>query len=46
MRTWFARHGPDAKRGTSYPEYLRQVDDNKPFRNKNKYRGAVSPYMG
>ena len=44
MRTWFARHGPDAKNGgTSYPGYLRWVDDNKPFSgNKNKYRGAVS----
>jgi hypothetical protein len=44
MRTWFARHGPDAKNGgTSYPGYCKWVDDNKPMDgNKNEYRGAVS----
>ena len=45
MRTWFARHGPDAKNGgTSYPGYLRWIEDGKPFtgKGKNKYRGAVS----
>ena len=45
MRTWFARHGPDAKNGgTSYPGYLRWLEDGKPLtgKGKNKYRGAVS----
>jgi hypothetical protein len=44
MRTWYARHGPDAKNGgTSYPGYCKWIYNNKP-QNKdfNKYRGAVS----
>lgn len=45
MRTWFARHGPDAKNGgTSYPGYKKWVKDGKPINKseKNNYRGAVS----
>lgn len=45
MRTWFARHGPDAKNGgTSYPGYCKWLKDGKPMNsnNKNNYRGAVS----
>jgi len=44
MRTWFARHGPDAKNGgTSYPGYCEWVRDGKPTNNSSKnYRGAVS----
>uniref|UniRef100_A0A6C0JBF3 DUF5872 domain-containing protein n=1 Tax=viral metagenome TaxID=1070528 RepID=A0A6C0JBF3_9ZZZZ len=45
MRTWFARHGPDAiNNGTSYPGYLKWVDAGSPRTgdNKNDYRGAVS----
>lgn len=44
MRTWFARHGPDAKNGgTSYPGYCKWLDDGSPMdRGKSKYRGAVS----
>tara|TARA_Y100000385_G_scaffold169072_1_gene175066 strand:- start:3033 stop:4274 length:1242 start_codon:yes stop_codon:yes gene_type:complete len=47
MRTWFARHGPDAKNGgTSYPGYCKWLADNKNLDdnqlNKNSYRGAVS----
>ena len=48
MRTWFARHGPDAVNGgTSYPGYCRWVRDGKPLTpgngvSKNQYRGAVS----
>ena len=45
MRTWFSRHGPDAKNGgTSYPGYLRWLEDKKPMngKGKNKYRGAVA----
>jgi len=45
MRTWFSRHGPDAKNGgTSYPGYLKWLSDGKPFtgKGKNNYRGAVS----
>ncbi len=44
MRTWFARHGPDAVNGgTSYPGYCKWINDGKP-KNKdfNLYRGAVS----
>lgn len=44
MRSWFARHGPDAKNGgTSYPGYCGWVRDGKPMDNPiKKYRGAVS----
>ena len=44
MRTWFARHGPDAKNGgTSYPGYCKWVKDGMPMnKNFSKYRGAVS----
>jgi hypothetical protein len=44
MRTWFARHGPDAKNGgTSYPGYCQWVQDGKPMNNPSRdYRGAVS----
>ena len=44
MRTWFARHGPDAKNGgTSYPGYCKWINENKPMnRDFNKYSGAVS----
>ena len=48
MRTWFARHGPDARNGgTSYPGYCNWVEDNKPMKpgrgiSKNGYRGAVA----
>lgn len=44
MRTWFARHGPDANSGgTSYPGYRRWIDDGSPTNNgHNLYRGAVS----
>jgi hypothetical protein len=44
MRTWFARHGPDAKNGgTSYPGYLKWKKDGCPMsRSFNEYRGAVS----
>ena len=48
MRTWFARHGPDARNGgTSYPGYCRWVEDEKPMNpgrgiSKNGYRGAVA----
>ena len=43
MRTWFARHGPDAKNGgTSYPGYCRWLRDGKPTNNPKHYRGAVS----
>lgn len=49
MRSWFARHGPDAKTGgTSYPGYLRWLRDGSPSSLaendalKNKYRGAVA----
>ena len=44
MRTWFARHGPDASNGgTSYPGYCKWLDDGSPMiSGKNKYRGAVS----
>ena len=45
MRTWFARHGPDAKNGgTSYPGYCAWMKLNKPTgtSEKNKHRGAVS----
>ena len=32
MRTWFARHGPDASNGgTSYPGYCKWVNDGKPI---------------
>lgn len=42
MRTWFARHGPDAKNGgTSYPGYLNWLAKGEP-ENKNNSRGAVS----
>lgn len=44
MRTWFARHGPDAKNGgTSYPGFCKWLSDGKPMnKGKSKYRGAVS----
>lgn len=44
MRTWFARHGPDAKHGgTSYPGYCKWITDGKPKNSGFKnYRGAVS----
>lgn len=45
MRTWFARHGPDAQNGgTSYPGYCKWLNDklSKHILNKNSYRGAVS----
>ena len=44
MRTWFARHGPDARSGgTSYPGYLKWIRDGSPTDyGFNKYRGAVS----
>ena len=44
MRTWFARHGPDAKNGgTSYPGYLEWVEDGRPMdEGFSEYRGAVS----
>lgn len=44
MRTWFARHGPDAKNGgTSYPGYCKWVKQGMPLRSEQKsHRGAVS----
>jgi hypothetical protein len=44
MRTWFARHGPDAKNGgTSYPGFCKWLEDGMPMdRGFSKYRGAVS----
>ena len=45
MRTWFARHGPDAKHnGTSYPGYCRWVDMNQPIGRfeRKRHKGAVS----
>lgn len=44
MRTWFARHGPDAIHGgTSYPGYCKWIVDGKPMNSGfQKYRGAVS----
>ena len=44
MRTWFARHGPDAKNGgTSYPGFCRWIEDGMPMDSGfSKYRGAVS----
>jgi hypothetical protein len=44
MRTWFARHGPDASNGgTSYNGYRRWVDMGKPTNvNKNSIRGAIA----
>ena len=44
MRTWFARHGPDAKNGgTSYPSYCKWIKNGRPMHNhKKNYRGAVS----
>ena len=44
MRTWFARHGPDAANGgTSYPGYLKWKSDDSPMDSGfNNYRGAVS----
>lgn len=50
MRTWFARHGPDASNGgTSYVGYLKWIDHEKPMKpvgsakkDANAYRGAVS----
>lgn len=47
MRTWFARHGPDASNGgTSYPSYMDWYE-NKVYKpnskvDKDSYRGAVS----
>lgn len=44
MRTWFARHGPDASNGgTSYPGYVRWIRDGSPMSgDRNGRRGAVS----
>ena len=44
MRTWFARHGPDARNGgTSYPGYCKWLADGSPMEgNYNAYKGAVS----
>jgi hypothetical protein len=44
MRTWFARHGPDAKNGgTSYPGFCKWLEDGMPMDSGfSKYRGAVS----
>ena len=44
MRTWFVRHGPDAKNGgTSYPGYCKWLHDGMPLdKGCSKYRGAVS----
>jgi hypothetical protein len=45
MRTWFSRHGPDAKNGgTSYNGYKQWINNNKPMTivNKDNYAGAVS----
>ena len=44
MRTWFARHGPDAENGgTSYPGFCKWIEDDMPMdRGFSKYRGAVS----
>lgn len=47
MRTWFARHGPDAiNGGTSYPGYLKWVEDGRPTvaggADRRAYRGAVA----
>lgn len=44
MRTWFARHGPDAKNGgTSYPGYCQWLADGSPMDHGfSRYRGAVS----
>jgi len=44
MRTWFARHGPDAKNGgTSYPGYCQWLRDGKPMNNPSRnYRGEVA----
>jgi hypothetical protein len=44
MRTWFARHGPDASNGgTSYPGYCKWLADGAPTTgNLKSYRGAVS----
>lgn len=49
MRTWFARHGPDARHGgTSYPGYCKWLemgspeDPEKSGVDKGDFRGAVS----
>jgi hypothetical protein len=44
MRAWFSRHGPDAQNGgTSYPGYLKWVNDGCLVDSKKKfYRGAVA----
>jgi len=44
MRSWFARHGPDAKNGgTSYSGYCKWIDDGMPMnKGLSKYKGAVS----
>ena len=44
MRTWFARHGPDAKNsGTSYPGFCKWLEDGMPMDESiSKYKGAVS----
>ena len=44
MRTWFARHGPDASNGgTSYPGYCKWLLDGMPLDgDPTIYRGAVS----
>lgn len=47
MRTWFARHGPDASHGgTSYPKYCEWLSVGKPMQpngfGKSNFKGAVS----
>lgn len=43
MRTWFARHGPDAQTGgTSYPGYCRWLNQGEPTDEPNSHRGAVA----
>tara|TARA_B110000483_G_C18198566_1_gene544179 strand:+ start:1698 stop:2909 length:1212 start_codon:yes stop_codon:yes gene_type:complete len=43
MRTWFARHGPDATKGASYPGYCEWVKNGKLLdKGYKQNRGAVS----
>lgn len=44
MRSWFARHGPDAANGgTSYPGYCKWIQDGSPLsKGFSQYRGAVA----
>jgi hypothetical protein len=44
MRTWFARHGPDASNGgTSYSGYCKWIEDGSPHNgNPKSYKGAVA----